>query len=279
MKKQLININPVREQVREKLIEKYNTTTFMNTDVIDLRLDIKEILEDYINEQHLTEPEIYITTEAYVKMRTLVADNDTEVGWYGTVTKVPGLEATYVIEDIIVYPQKVTGATVEQDEDKMFEFEMSLTDEQVNHKRFQGHSHVNMGVTPSGTDEQFYQDLLSQVNDYFIITITNKREDYTVRFYDMEHNILYSDLPIKVLMNNGTSIEHWFNEQMKLITKPSLLNDTYRNKLGGTSGGKSPYVRDDEDNYWDDWYRDYGITPKAKGKRGRPKKGSGYYGL
>ena len=42
MKKQLINLAPVRELVKHKLIEKYDSTTFMNTDSIDIKLDIKE---------------------------------------------------------------------------------------------------------------------------------------------------------------------------------------------------------------------------------------------
>ena len=30
MKKQLINLEPIKEQIKAKLIEKYNTTTFIN---------------------------------------------------------------------------------------------------------------------------------------------------------------------------------------------------------------------------------------------------------
>ena len=43
MKKQLINLNPVKEQVKEKLLEKYNETLFMNTTKIELKLDIEDI--------------------------------------------------------------------------------------------------------------------------------------------------------------------------------------------------------------------------------------------
>ena len=200
MKKRLINLQPVKDKVRDKLIEKYNTTQFMNmNDTIDIKLDVKDILEEYMNERQSTEPQVFITSEAYIKMRTLVDKTSTELGWYGFVSKLPGLDNVYVIEDIIVYPQKVTGATCEQDEDRMFEFEMSLTTEQVRARRFQAHSHVNMGVTPSGVDEAFYQDLLSQVRDYYIIMVTNKRGDNHIRFYDMENNIVYTELELKVL--------------------------------------------------------------------------------
>ena len=282
MKKQLINLEPIKEQIKAKLIEKYNSTTFMNTDVVDIKVDIKELLEAYIAEKHLIEPNIFITPGAYVKMRKLVDDTSTEIGWYGTVTKYPGLNEVYVIEDIIVYPQRVTGATCVQDDDKMFEFEMSLTTEQVNHKRFHGHSHVNMGVTPSGVDEQFYQDILSQVNDYFIIAITNKRNDYTVRFYDVANNILYSDLPIRILEDSGNILDTWYEEVKTKLSEPKPV---VTERTGSLDYYNTPYREqhkyDPYDDYEPDMYWDgrYGYVTKEeleryekKGKRGRTSK-------
>ena len=282
MRKQLINLDPIKEQIKTKLIEKYNTTTFINTDVVDIKVDIKELLEAHITEKHLIEPNIFITPGAYVKMRKLVDDTTTEIGWYGIVTKYPGLNEVYVIEDIIVYPQKVTGATCVQDDDKMFEFEMSLTTEQVNHKRFHGHSHVNMGVTPSGVDEQFYQDILSQVNDYFIITITNKRNEYTVRFYDMVNNILYSDLPIRVLEDSGNALDIWYEEVKTKLSEPKPVVTEKKGSLDWYNTAYreqhkyNPYDDYESDMYWDSRY---GYITKAeaelyerKSKRGRPPK-------
>lgn len=185
-------------------------------------------------------------------MRKLVDDNTTEIGWYGTVTQMPGLNA-YVIEDIIVYPQTVTGTTCEQDDDKMFEFEMSLTTDQVNHKRFHGHSHVNMGTSPSGVDENFYQDLLSQTNDYFIITITNKRNEYTTRFYDIANNILYTDIPIQVLFTDGTDVESWFEG-----TTDKLTQHTY------SSSYKQKNIWDEDEDNDHVWDESFGYVTKAE---------------
>lgn len=246
MKKRLINLQPVKDKVRDKLIEKYNTTQFMNmNDTIDIKLDVKDILEEYMNERQSTEPQVFITSEAYIKMRTLVDKTSTELGWYGFVSKLPGLDNVYVIEDIIVYPQKVTGATCEQDEDRMFEFEMSLTTEQVRARRFQAHSHVNMGVTPSGVDEAFYQDLLSQVRDYYIIMVTNKRGDNHIRFYDMENNIVYTELELKVLLDNGTDVDKWYQEEVdNNLSKPTsiITNSAGNNNFKGS-------IFDDEWDY------------------------------
>lgn len=277
MKKQLINLNPVKEQVKEKLIEKYNETLFMNTTKIELKLDIEDMLEEYIEQQNIVEPTIYITPNAYIKMRMLVDKSDKEIGWYGIVNEMPGLQATYIIEDIVVYPQRVTGVTVEQDEDRMFEFEMSLTTEQVNHKRFHGHSHVNMGTSPSGVDESFYQDLLSQVTDYFIITITNKRNEYTTRFYDVANNILYTDVPIQLIQDDGSLYLDWYEtnkEQVKehtytttQITKPTLPANKSKTKTPTKTKQKQTSIFDYEDDYWDDYFWDPNlydyITPEA----------------
>lgn len=222
----LIDMSPLKDKIREKLLANYETTRYMNTDSINVKVDISDIIKEYITEKNIEEPEVYITADAYVKMRTLVDQTSTEIGWYGTVTKQPGLNNVYVIDDIIVYPQKVTGATCEQDDDRMFEFEMSLTTDQVNNKRFHGHSHVNMGVTPSGVDENFYADILTQVQDYFIICITNKSNKYTVRFYDVENNLMYEDVPINVLLNDGSDLETWYNENIEAnIVKPKPINN------------------------------------------------------
>lgn len=282
--KSLINLEPVREQVRAKLLEKYDSTIYMNTSSIDIKVDVKEILEQYIEEKHLEEPKIYITTEAYVKLRKLVDDTTTEIGWYGTVTKMPGLESVFVIDDIIVYPQVVTGATCVQDDDRVFEFELSLSTDQVNRKRFHGHSHVNMGVTPSGVDEQFYQDILTQVDDYFIIMITNKSGNYYTRFYDMHNNILYTSIPVQVMLDDGIALEHWYDD----ATQDNLKEHTYSAPIKAGADKKnfqgsifdSPYDDYDYDpyeSYAERYARYYESTKQEKRKPGRPKKGSKWY--
>ena len=279
MKKSLINLEPVRDQVKEQLIEKYNSTVFLNTSTIDIKLDVKDILEQYITDKQLTDPTVYITCEAYVKLRKLVEDTTTEIGWYGTVTKAPGLDATYIIDDIIVYPQIVTGATCVQDDDEVFNFEMRLTTDQVNRKRFHGHSHVNMGVTPSGVDEQFYQDLLSQVNDYFIIMVTNKSGANHIRFYDMENNILYTEVPLHIMLDNGIDAEHWYDEETQDNLKDRKLTEVV-NKVSGNAGNFQGSIFDDYDpyeSYQERWARHYDMynyqgKNNKKNKPGRPKK-------
>ena len=282
--KSLINLEPVREQVRAKLLEKYDSTIYMNTSSVDIKIDVKEILEQYIADKQLEEPKVYITAEAYVKLRKLVDDTTTEIGWYGTVTKMPGFESVFVIDDILVYPQTVTGATCVQDDDRVFEFELNLSTDQVNRKRFHGHSHVNMGVTPSGVDEQFYQDILTQVDDYFIVMITNKSGAYYTRFYDMQNNILYTGIPVQVMLDNGIALEHWYDD----ATQNNIKEHTYTAPIK-PGGDKKNFQNSIFDNPYDDYeynpyesYADryaryYESTKLDKRKPGRPKKGNKYY--
>lgn len=282
--KSLINLEPVREQVRAKLLEKYDSTIYMNTSSVDIKIDVKEILEQYIADKQLEEPKVYITAEAYVKLRKLVDDTTTEIGWYGTVTKMPGFESVFVIDDILVYPQTVTGATCVQDDDRVFEFELNLSTDQVNRKRFHGHSHVNMGVTPSGVDEQFYQDILTQVDDYFIVMITNKSGAYYTRFYDMQNNILYTGIPVQVMLDNGIALEHWYDD----ATQNNIKEHTYTAPIKPGADKKNfqnsifdnpydDYDYDPYESYADRYTRYYESTKLDKRKPGRPKKGNKYY--
>lgn len=282
--KSLINLEPVREQVRAKLLEKYDSTIYMNTSSVDIKIDVKEILEQYIADKQLEEPKVYITAEAYVKLRKLVDATTTEIGWYGTVTKMPGFESVFVIDDILVYPQTVTGATCVQDDDRVFEFELNLSTDQVNRKRFHGHSHVNMGVTPSGVDEQFYQDILTQVDDYFIVMITNKSGAYYTRFYDMQNNILYTGIPVQVMLDNGIALEHWYDD----ATQNNIKEHTYTAPIKPGADKKNfqnsifdnpydDYEYDPYESYADRYARYYESTKLDKRKPGRPKKGNKYY--
>lgn len=282
--KSLINLEPVREQVRAKLLEKYDSTIYMNTSSVDIKIDVKEILEQYITDKQLEEPKVYITAEAYVKLRKLVDDTTTEIGWYGTVTKMPGFESVFVIDDILVYPQTVTGATCVQDDDRVFEFELNLSTDQVNRKRFHGHSHVNMGVTPSGVDEQFYQDILTQVDDYFIIMITNKSGAYYTRFYDMQNNILYTGIPVQVMLDNGIALEHWYDDATQnnikehtytVPIKPGADKKNFQNSI--FDNPYDDYDYDPYESYADRYARYYESTKLDKRKPGRPKKGNKYY--
>lgn len=142
--------------------------------------------------------ELIFLESAYRKMRALVEEFSGEVGWHGTVNRLG--EGRYLVTDIIVYPQTVTGVTVTTDQGEYNQWLMSQPDEIFNNLRLQGHSHVRMSVSPSGVDEALYSSLLSQLEGdmFYVVMITNKRHEYMVRIYDLQVGGVFEEAKVSV---------------------------------------------------------------------------------
>ena len=183
--------------------------------------------------------QLYINADAYLKMCLYVRDTQTELGWHGVVKRTEDGK-NYWIFDVMVYPQTVTGVTVNTDQAEYEKWLNDLDDDTFNHLRFQGHSHVNMGVTPSGVDERYYDDLMRPLpdNDYYIFCIMNKRGETYWRIYDLKNNLIYEDRDIVVsVLNSGDNkidiLSHVYNEKLNnvsaapVITPPSYAASRY----------------------------------------------------
>lgn len=206
---------------------------------------------------------VIFENDAYKKMNALIKETSKEVGWYGTVERVD--IKTFVIKDILVCPQTVTTTTVTTDDTEFSEWQNALSDEVFNSMRFYGHSHVKMGVTPSGTDNVFQDDILQNVNDFYIFGIFNQYNASWFNIYDVANNILYEKDDIKYEYYVDPEQE-WAKEQLKKYVKEQ--NVTYGTKPTGTtyySGGNGGYngilaskdgqnkINDDIDAYWESW--------------------------
>ena len=106
--------------------------------------------------------EVNFTLEAYHEMCALIDHFSTEVAWHGLVNRID--KTHFQITKILVYPQQVTGATVNTDQEKYTTWLYELDDESFNTLRFQGHSHVNMSTSPSGVDMQNQWDLIDTLS-------------------------------------------------------------------------------------------------------------------
>lgn len=146
---------------------------------------------------------VYFTKLAWDKMQALIQQTDKEVAWHGLAYRGEDDKDEYFITDILVYPQEVTGAEVNTDQKKYQMWLMSHEDDVFNNIRMQGHSHVNMGVTPSSVDNSLYERILEQLDDemFYIFLIYNKRGDKTFKIYDLAKNILFEtgDVTVKVM--------------------------------------------------------------------------------
>lgn len=176
----------------------------------------------------------------------------------------------YYITDILVYPQKVTGATVNTDQEKYEMWLMQHEDEVFNNIRMQGHSHVNMGTTPSGVDETHQAKILEQLEDdmFYIFLIWNKSNSKFIKIYDLKKNILFETTDVSVeVLDDGSGIDEFLVDAKKLVEdKPTTTYYSGGGYYGGNSYGGSYY---NGGNYGSAQKSDdkYGKNGYRKGKR------------
>lgn len=186
----------------------------------------------------IEKPTVYMSSSTYLKMLQFVLLCDKEIAWHGVVERKGSI---FFIKDVFLYPQRITTVTVQTDDTKYTQWAEKLPDETFNTMRFQGHSHVNMGTTPSGTDltnwNEFLQNLLD--DDYYIFAIMNKSQDLNLCIYDLANNLIYekSDITFRVLFNKDLEMSHLKEEMETYIEKPKAVSDS----------GTGLYYRD----YWD----------------------------
>ena len=188
--------------------------------------------------------DLNFTDIAWQKMQALVREFDKEVAWHGIAFRDEGPDKNaYTITDIIVYPQEVTGATVTTDQTKYQTWLMDHDDDVFNNIRMQGHSHVNMSVSPSGVDTSLYDRILNQLDDtmFYIFLIWNKKGEKTVKIYDLAKNILFetSDVDVHILGNGFDMNAFLTDAREKVQTKPVTVT---QGNYGGGWGGWGGYA-------------------------------------
>lgn len=143
---------------------------------------------------------IWFTPAAYAKMLSAIMSFESEIAWHGVVDRVPEKDNEFLISDIIVYPQLATGVTVEMDEEKYMEMRMqNMNNENYKKLYMQGHSHVNMGTSPSSVDITHQEQILNQTPEdkFYIFMIWNKKLQQTTVIYDLRENTYYESSEIE----------------------------------------------------------------------------------
>jgi len=162
---------------------------------------------------------VLLSPQAYRKTVALVSEFSDEVAWHGSVTRSSDNEFT--IEDIFVYPQEVTSGTVNTDQVEYANWLHSQDDELFNKLRMQGHSHVNMSVSPSGVDEQHRKQILAQLESdmFYIFMIWNKSLDFHTTIYDVSQNVLYEDKDIDVKLIHDEGMDEFLADVRTKVRK------------------------------------------------------------
>lgn len=217
-------------------------------------------------------PKLYMCSDAYVKMGSLIKECTDEIGWFGTVEQI---EDGFVIKDIFVSPQTVTGSTVTSDEEEERKWRETLDDDTYNSLRFHGHSHVNMGVTPSTVDERYRSEIIANIpkDGFFIFLIGNKRGELNIEVYDLKENIVYDekDCPLKLVTSDGIPVDDYVAKSMKNVKKNKVTTfsgytgygttkkDDKEDWAGGSKKKAPGYKEGSYASGWDDesWYDRY----------------------
>lgn len=213
--------------IRERLKSQKTTSS-------TLKFEYK--LPTYAKKQNAT---VVIKELAWKKIKALVDKCDKEIAWHGVVTKTKN---EYVIEDIVVFPQMVSAATVTSDETQYSLWLAQQPNEIFNNLRFHGHSHVRMATNPSGVDTQYQEAMLKNLNDFYIFAIFNKQGSHWCMIYDVEDNVVYENSDI-VLNVEEDPVEVWATKEMsEKVVVPKPATPAYSYPYGGsarTNYGKS----------------------------------------
>lgn len=220
--------------------------------------------------------QIIFSEVAGKKMEALIKECSKEVGWHGTVVRDQKHANIFYINDIFVFPQKVTSVTVTPDATEYAQWLGELSNEEFAQLRFHGHSHVNMPTSPSGTDTTYQSNILNNLEDFYIFGIFNKKSDSWMKILDVTNNIIYDDADIEYEVEVD-DVTVWAEEQVKeYVTTETTTVAAKFTKAYGTPAEKekkekqqsardyynSRYgIPKDEDgfSYYDDYYYGRGI--------------------
>lgn len=251
-----INYNLTNEQKAQIIADFANK---LNTETLD-SASFKYTAKFDDGLQNEPKAKLFITASAYLKMMLYVRDTETEIAWHGTAVRTTEnttqLTADFLINDVFLYPQIVRAATVDTDQEKYNQWITELDDETFNNMRFQGHSHVSMGVSPSGVDTAYYDSILNtlkveQPDSFYIFTIMNKRGEMYLIIYDLAKNIVYNkeDIELHIFQGNEDIIQQISRQKEHYCEKPIITTPIYAR--ANTVKTTPVFDPEDPDNYYD----------------------------
>jgi len=226
-------------------------------------------------------PRLYYRDSVKVRIDYLVKKCPKEVGWLGLVEEIEDTNC-YVVTDIFVPEQEVHGTETDIKPKALIDLheELLALNKDPNNLRYWGHSHVNMGVSPSGQDIDQVMDYKEGGMEFFFMGIYNKKGESNVEFFDFANNIRHAGIW------DGRFIDPLTAKEMEFLDKLIKTNvqervyayNTYNNNYSKNYNRNNNYNRNlpinknQRDFSFSD--RDMGIVsatpPKAK-RKGKKK--------
>lgn len=148
-------------------------------------------------------PVILIDEGALNKMFVYVDECPDEIGWLGTATYDDDANI-YSIHDVYLFKQQVHATTTEIKPEGLELFATEILEqpngiEIWNNIRMWGHSHVNMGLTPSAQDNKQMQEFSQIGQDWFIRLIANKKGELCVDLFHYANGLYFTNVPWEIL--------------------------------------------------------------------------------
>lgn len=151
-------------------------------------------------------PNLIYTSKAYAKLQLLMGSTHAKTKEFGFLGLVHPIGPDYLVTDFKLIPQeKCSGVYWESDDAKYPEWlNNNVHVELRKNLRLHGHSHVNMGTSPSGTDAQQIKLMFDSVKDFFIQFICNHNMENTINLWDKKQNLIFEH--IEQFVNIGGSL-------------------------------------------------------------------------
>lgn len=207
-----------KQKIIDALIEK-----------IDAAQNIKEIEAIKIpamgKVSDIKAPTILYTAQAYFKMHALIQSCDVEIQWHGIVDHEEETN-TYIVRDILMYHQYVSGGRVDTDDTKYAKWLMEqMRDKETFKKiRMHGHSHVKMKTGASAIDNAYQADMAAHFTDFYIFVIGNKDQEFNHMVYDVKQNAFFekTDIELGMILQEEPRIttKEWGDLAVKEYTAP-----------------------------------------------------------
>ena len=164
-------------------------------------------------------PTIVITPEALATMHRYVDRCSTEVGWLGTAEWRD--DSTILIDQVLLFKQKVSGATTRITAEGLHEVAEELLaqgdegEAVLENLRFWGHSHVAMQCFPSPQDDLQMKDFEENGSPFFVRGIFNKNGEVKFDVYDYTRQIIFVDCRWEVLADLGDDSFQAIDEEIQ----------------------------------------------------------------
>ena len=168
----------------------------------------------------------------------------------------------------------------------------NIEDERFNHIYMQGHSHVNMGTSPSSVDLNHQEEILGMLgdNDFYIFMIWNKSFASTNKIYDLKKNVMFEDKDITVkIIGQNEGLDEFIKNAKDMVKSKSYAyggqsgyggyyNQGYRGAPAGTPYNPLAGKSDDKKDSKKEENKDKSSGKKNDGEKPRTRIGAGWHG-